>query len=123
VANFNKQIGNRGEREAVQWLLANGYRILSQNYTCSIGEIDIVAKIGNIVCFVEVKTRQGNRFGVPAEAVTAGKQRHIRRTAELFIIKERRLARINARTLFRFDVCQVLVFGELVEINYIENAF
>jgi putative endonuclease len=123
VSNFNKKIGSRGERKAAEWLLNNGYKVITQNYTCSIGEIDLVAKIDDVVCFVEVKARQGGKFGIPAEAVTATKRWHIRRTAELFILRERELAGIDIRTVYRFDVCQVLIFGEFVEINYIENAF
>ena len=80
-----KEAGRLGEELAVLMLEDRDYEILSRNYRCRFGEIDIVAKKKGILTFVEVKTRSGDGYGSPAEAVTWSKQQKIRQTALHFL--------------------------------------
>ena len=77
--------GRIGEAIAVQALESYGYVIVEHNWRCESGEIDIIARDGDVWTFVEVKTRQGERFGSPEEAVTEVKQARILEVAQLFL--------------------------------------
>ncbi|MEE6280325.1 YraN family protein [Georgenia sp. MJ170] len=76
-------VGAAGERIAAAMLEADGFEILTRNWRCREGEIDIVARDtrDGAIAFVEVKTRSGTRFGHPAEAVTPAKLGRLRRLA------------------------------------------
>lgn len=69
--------GRTGERAAARFLVRKGYRILQRNYTCPIGEIDIVAEEAETLCFVEVKRRLTDTRGTPEEAMTEKKRRKL----------------------------------------------
>lgn len=77
--------GRVGEDEAVAWLERHGYRIVERNVTNKAGEIDVVARDGETLCFIEVKARQTDRFGPAIEGVTPAKQRRLVRTASLYL--------------------------------------
>lgn len=115
---YKKLLGGKGELIAEQVLIAKGYQILEKNYKTKSGEADLVAKSGKLLVFVEVKTRTGNEFGRPAEAVGAQKRRRYVKLAEFYL-----LIHPEYRDYFvRFDVAEV--FGPSGEkVNYIENAF
>ncbi|HEY3364747.1 MAG TPA: YraN family protein [Symbiobacteriaceae bacterium] len=81
----NVETGRAGELAAARFLIAQGYRILERNVRFRTGEIDIVAREGGALVFVEVKTRTGSRFGAPAEAVTRAKQQQLVRLAQLYL--------------------------------------
>ena len=68
-----KQVGSKGEDLAAEFLKDKGYRIIGRNYKTPIGELDIIAKDGETLVFVEVKTRSSNAFGYPFEAVGSRK--------------------------------------------------
>lgn len=74
-------IGRAGEDYTVNWLRRQGYRILARNWLCRWGEVDIVAQKGDIVAFVEVKTRRPGAMVSPLEAVNRTKQRRLLKTA------------------------------------------
>ncbi len=78
-------LGRTGERLAAEELSHQGYRILEQNFRCSYGEIDLVAEDEHDLIFVEVKTRRGNAFGLPEEAVTRRKQQKIVQVASYYL--------------------------------------
>ena len=113
----NKTTGDLGENIAKDFLLEKNYSILEMNFTTRIGEIDIIAQIGNIVVFVEVKTRKSLKYGRPAEAVNHRKMQKIIKVAETYIVYKSR-----GNKQYRFDVIEVLL-GEKTEINHIEDAF
>jgi hypothetical protein len=69
-AEYKRQLGRRGEDLATAYLRQQGYVILARNWRCPVGEIDIVAREGEILAFVEVRTRRGDRFGTPEESIT-----------------------------------------------------
>ncbi|MBY0398480.1 MAG: YraN family protein [Thermoleophilia bacterium] len=73
-AFLNRMLGDRGERAAARHLKRNGYRVITRGFKAAKGEIDLIARDGPTLVFVEVKTR---RAGVPAEAVTREKQRRL----------------------------------------------
>lgn len=115
---LNKQIGNMGEDIAVDYLKKSGYIILDRNFKCKIGEIDIIGKDNNYIVFIEVKTRYGNKYGIPSESVTYLKQRKIYKTAEVYILKNK-LHKSN----FRFDVIGITLNNDIPSIRLIKNAF
>ncbi len=108
-----------GEIFAARYLRDNGYDILSSNYVCRFGELDIVAFKDETVCFVEVKTRNENTATRPMEAVDESKQKRLEMAAKSFLSS----AKIDAET--RFDVCEVYLDDNdaFCNINYIKNAF
>jgi putative endonuclease len=89
--------------------------VLARNWRCRDGELDIIARRGREVVFVEVKTRSSDRFGVPAEAVDRAKQARIRRLAARWLEHD---APVRARAI-RFDV--VAILADTVDV--IEGAF
>ncbi len=77
-------VGRAGEDAAAAWYESQGYRILDRNWSCRMGELDIVARRGRLYVFSEVKARTSDTFGLPAEAVGALKQARVRRLAALW---------------------------------------
>jgi putative endonuclease len=116
-ALWNRLLGERGERAAARYLRARGMRILRRGYETSAGEIDLIARDGDTVVFVEVKAR---RRGVPAEAVTPEKQRRITLTALHFLKRE---ALLEERS--RFDVVAIVWADDRQppQIEHFPNAF
>ena len=113
------QFGLSGEEAAVAFLKAHGYTILARNFRSKMGEVDIIAKEKDTYCFVEVKSRRSDRFGVPSQALKGVKQRHIARAA-LSFIKEKNLWDKKAR----FDVvCVQGAIDGTQQIELIKNAF
>lgn len=110
-----RKIGATYEEQAATYLEAHGYRILERNFRCRIGEIDLIAREGKTLVFLEVKYRRNGSCGSPAEAVTHEKQRRICRVADYY----RMLHRIPEQQNCRFDV--VAIQGRTIEV--IRNAF
>ncbi len=80
-----KETGILGEKLASDFLKRKGYRILESNYRCLYGEIDIVARQGDCLVFVEVRTRSSLTFGAPEESVTPAKRQHMAKAAEYYL--------------------------------------
>ncbi|MFH0790547.1 MAG: YraN family protein [Candidatus Omnitrophota bacterium] len=118
MSKYNLDFGKAGENRAEVFLKQNGYKILVRNYRTKLGEIDLIAKDKNTVCFIEVKTRLDNKFGLPVEAITNTKQRQIIKTATVYL-KENNLLEKRAR----FDVVSVIGAGEGQKTEVIKNAF
>ncbi len=110
--------GKFGEEEAVRWLLGQGYEIVERNVVNKGGEIDIVAREGETLCFVEIKARSNKAFGPAIAAVDARKQRRISRAAALYIAVKRLH---NAPC--RFDVLGLDREGGGWRYTLIRNAF
>jgi putative endonuclease len=79
-------LGRSGEEAAAAFLRKNKFRIVCRGFRFQRGEIDIIAYEGDVLVFVEVKTRQSADFGPPEESVTGSKQRQIRRLAEAYLM-------------------------------------
>lgn len=113
-------IGRWGEYLAAQWLCRNGRKVLHHNYRAPQGgEVDIVARHGDTLTFVEVKTRTSDALGRPGEAVTAAKEKLILRGASAWM---KLLHRNDMKT--RCDVIEIVIRdGEKADIRIIEGAF
>lgn len=110
-----REIGGRFEETACRYLTENGLKILKRNFCIRQGEIDIVAKDGNTLVFVEVKYRKDTSAGLPQEAVTLKKQKQISRVAVFYLS----FSGLSLDTPCRFDV--VAICGE--KTDWIKNAF
>lgn len=110
-----KSLGQEGEDEAEVELLRLGYEIVIRNYKNKIGEIDIIARDGEVLCFVEVKTKSDSGFGSPEEMVGPRKQRKILKTAEFYLL-DNNLTDID----YRIDV--VAIDREKWEIRVLKNV-
>src|SRR5712691_6213954 len=78
-------LGRTGERLAAEELVRRGCRILEQNFRCSYGEIDLVVEDEHDLIFVEVKTRRGNAYGLPEDAVTFHKRQKLVQVASYYL--------------------------------------
>jgi putative endonuclease len=114
----NRDLGKRAEDAAAGFLKRKGYRILSRNFRTPFGEVDIIARDKDVYCFIEVKSRSSEAFGLPQEAVSKFKQRQISKAA-LSYLKLNKIFDNKAR----FDVVSVMYQDDLPEFNLIENAF
>jgi len=110
-------VGNYGENAARGFLERRGYAVLETNYKRGGGELDIIARHGEYIVFIEVKYRRTLGAGRPGIAVTPAKQRAMIQTAKHYIAENELVD-----TDFRFDVVEV--FGrETLAVHVIENAF
>lgn len=111
----SKKIGSCYEQIAADFLQDRGYEILERNFRCPAGEIDIIAREGEYLCFLEVKFRSEKDWGTPQEAVNGRKQRRISRTALHYLMKNG----LSDTTPCRFDVVGILP----EKTTLIKNAF
>lgn len=109
-----KARGDRGEDRAVDELIRLGYEIVERNYRCKLGEIDIVARDGETLVFVEVRTRADSSHGDALETVSRAKQRRIGRVAQMYLVQ-----REPVFETCRFDV--VGITGD--ELTVVQDAF
>ncbi len=118
AAGNKRQTGNLGEDAVCAYLERLGAEILRRNFTVRGGEIDIIARQGEYLLFVEVKTRRPGALVSGAAAVDAAKQRRIIRTAEQYLLK------FPCDLQPRFDVAEAECSGGFVRhITYLEGAF
>lgn len=115
----NKELGRRGEDAAALYLVRRGYDILERNWTCFAGEADIVARDGEALVFVEVKTRSNVEKGFPAEAVDAPKRERYEKIALAYLSEE-----AYSDIPVRFDVVSIVVLApDRAFIRHHINAF
>lgn len=103
MTNVTQAVGAYGERLAARHLVDAGLVLLDRNWRSRTGELDIVARDGDVLVFCEVKTRRGPGFGTPAEAVGARKVARLRRLAAEWLAQ----AEVRPREI-RFDVISVV---------------
>jgi putative endonuclease len=115
--NSRRGTGNRGEEMAVRYLEKAGYTILQRNFIFQHGEIDIIARDGNDLVFVEVKLRRGSNFGTPEDSVTDRKQQLLRRTAEGYLAVHQ-IDNVSCR----FDVVAIQIDGSKTVYRLYKNA-
>ncbi len=113
-----QELGATGERLAENFLKKKGYRIVGKNIRSPFGEIDLVAEERRTLVFVEVKTRSGNEFGFPEEAVIQKKQKRLARLASWYVMTRRKTG-----AACRFDILAVELAGGEFNFRLIQNAF
>lgn len=106
--------GLAGEEQAIRYLLSRGYQIVTHRFRMGHTEIDLIVRRGNVVVFVEVKTRRGEAFGSPLEAVTGAKRRELVKAARAWVDRSGR-----SSDVYRFD-CVGITDGKL---EHVEDAF
>ena len=114
--NHKKTVGQLGEEIASNALEKEGYRILEKNFSCKQGELDIIAEDKGVICFVEVKARTSEDYGLPEEAVTYWKKRKLLIVAHVYVEKKK----IKERDM-RFDIVSVNLNTH--ETRILKNAF
>lgn len=102
---------------AAEYLQKKGLQIVERNFRCRLGEIDIIARQGNCLVFVEVRTRSSGTCGLPQESITAAKINKLRRLAQVYLLKSS-IYNVDVR----FDVVAVYCAGKPI-ISHIEDAF
>ena len=110
--------GAAGETLAAEFLKAKGFVILERNYRFDRGEIDLVARDGQELVFVEVKTRHSNTYGAPEESVTPAKEEQLKKVAEGYLYEHQ----IEGQSC-RFDVVTLTYQDGSPVLRHIQNAF
>ena len=113
----SKELGQKGEDIASDFLVEKGYRIITRNWRWGLNEIDIIAENADFIIFIEVKTRSGNYLEHPSVAVSVSKQKAIIKTANEYI------NRYNIDKESRFDIITIIKSNTALEIDHIEDAF
>jgi len=112
-----KDLGKKGEDLAVALCREKGLAIIELNFRTPFGEIDIIAKDGNIFVFIEVKARTGDAYGAPFEAVTRRKREKIAKVAMSY------MKRFKKEVPARFDVISISLKSGKPDLEYIQDAF
>ena len=113
-----RRLGDAGEAVAERWLSRAGLVIVARGFRVRCGEIDLIARDGPVVVFVEVKTRTHGAFGRPSEAVTPAKRRRIARVASVFLAQSG-----WGEKACRFDVVEVVTVGSGWRVTHLADAF
>ena len=111
-------LGKRGEELALKKVRRLGYKCIAQNYRCALGEIDLIAKDGDCLVFIEIKTRKGKSLGYAKEAVNERKKRQLTKAA-LAYMKAKDCVNVKSR----FDVVAINLSEGKEQIEIIQNAF
>ncbi|HPX70576.1 MAG TPA: YraN family protein [Bacillota bacterium] len=114
-----QKAGDRGEDIAAGFLEKQGYRVLYRKYRTRFGEIDIVARKGRVIAFVEVKARKRTDYGLPCEAVDRRKQRRLKLGAEYFLLVNPWCKSLQPR----MDIIELLFLERGSYIRHLKNAF
>lgn len=109
-------LGRNGEKVAADYLRKLGYTIIAKNFVCKQGEIDIIAQDGEYIVFIEIKSRSNSNYGLPSEAVTEKKIKHILKTAQFFLY-------INGleQANVRIDAIEVYIKHNKYVINHLKQ--
>jgi putative endonuclease len=117
MKQFNRKVGQIAEDLATQELRKKGYQILERNYGNKFGEIDIIAKDGETLVFVEVKAKIGDDFGHPEEMINPGKLAKVRNMANIYLG--------DTEALCRIDVVGVVLTSDyqVLRLSHYENVY
>lgn len=117
MSRERRLLGQAGEALAADTLQQQGYAVLTRNYRTPYGEIDLIARHGDTLVFIEVKLRRSEFFGPPQAAVNLAKQRHLKLAAQYY------LSRHNAADIkIRFDVVAITMTGHRPQIQIFTGA-
>lgn len=118
MKSLKQRLGRQGEELAEQALCRQGYKIVARNYRTPVGEVDIIARHGGSLVFIEVKTRKSLTFGEPQEAVTYFKQARLRKVAHYYLMQQ---GLMDATV--RFDVVAITWGAGDPKVEIIPEAF
>jgi putative endonuclease len=123
MPDVRTSLGAKGEQAALDLYLRRGFTLITRNWRCSIGEIDLVLRRGDVLVFCEVKTRTGGARGAGFDAVDARKRRKLRSLAEVYL-----LTHGVGMPAIRFDVASVALRsgvapGGTAQVELFEDAF
>lgn len=114
-----RQVGDYYESLACAYLLKEGVTIVERNYRALRGEIDIIARDGRYLVFIEVKYRKDKRYGAPEAAVTISKQRQICKLSKLYLYSKKK----STDFPIRYDVIAITDIDNTATIRWYKNAF
>lgn len=113
-----KDMGNQGEQIARELLERNGLQFITSNYSCDMGEIDLIMRDGDHWVFIEVKCRSDEQFATVVEQITPAQCQRIRRCAQLFLLQQQ----LNEHeTRMRFDVVAIVI--DYDQAKWLPDAF
>ncbi len=115
-----KGLGDAGEQAAVGFLEKSGYQVVARNFRCPYGEVDVVAEQGELLCFVEVRTRSTAAWGDPSHTVSFAKQRKVAKAALHYLMQHGAQGKDR---MVRFDVISVVGRGRSAAVEHIPDAF
>jgi putative endonuclease len=113
-----RSMGSEGEQLAARFLQEKGYEIIERNYRFGRGEMDLIAKEGNDLVFIEVKARRSSEYGAPEESITVAKEAQLKRVADGYL-SEHDIEDQNCR----FDIVTITYEHGAPVINLIQNVF
>jgi len=116
MANHN-ELGKKGEDLAVDFLLKNGYDIVARNYIYQKAEVDVIAKKGDILAVVEVKTRTSADFGDPQQFLKPKQMQRIIKAVDEFVNSN------DMNVEVRFDIIAIVLNKKGMSLEHLENAF
>ena len=116
MASHN-ELGKKGEQLAVDFLVENGYKILERNYRFNKAEVDVIAKLGEILAIVEVKTRSTSDFGNPQDFVKPKQIKNLVKAIDEYVTVN------NLDVEVRFDIVAILKQDKNFSIEHLKNAF
>lgn len=119
MPHARSRFGTLAENYAAVYLASRGYRILDRNVRTPVGELDLIARNGREIVFVEVKARRSHAYGTPEESVTPAKQRHLIRASQAYVASHRELRGLP----YRIDVVAITWRGDgEPEVAHIPSA-
>ena len=117
---MNKRIvGDDTEALACEFLESQGASVLERNFRCRQGEVDIIARDGRYLCFIEVKFRKDETFGQPQEAVSYKKRQHICKVSLFYLYSKYKSLDISVR----YDIIAISPKDKMLSFNWIKDAF
>jgi putative endonuclease len=111
--------GAEAEALACQYLQKQGLRLVTKNYRCRMGEIDLIMREKAILVFIEVRYRKNSHYGSSAESVNLAKQHKLLKTAHYYLQQNR----LTDTIICRFDVCALSYLNGQTHIDWIKQAF
>jgi len=115
--------GEDAEAACCRYLKSQGLKLVSKNFSCPLGEIDIIMLDKNLLVFVEVRFRKNNNFGGGLESVTSAKQLKLRKTAELFLQQNRQYENARFDVVSMSKTKQSWLGQQQYKFNWVTNAF
>ena len=114
---MSRELGFAAEQKACEFLLAKGLRLVTSNYRCRLGEIDLIMRDGPCLVFVEVRARKTVAYGGAVASITYSKQQKLIKTALLYL----QVNKLMDKQPLRFDVLSLE--GVPARVSWIQNAF